>query len=178
MVSVLQSWDLSLTDAMLRNMEAEQERRAQEAARHKEAEAQRCGGWEAGGWPGAALTTPLHRSMNLKVQQLVKEQQQCHQQVSRLPPEGRAGGRRAGSAEAPCGPPTWSGGRLAPFPQLQQAYCELNRRIAEHDKCERRGVGLAELTLQVGFSPLDLGSPTPGLSASSSHLLGRAPPLP
>nr|XP_014337258.1 PREDICTED: putative IQ motif and ankyrin repeat domain-containing protein LOC642574 homolog [Bos mutus] len=110
-VSVLQSWDLSLTDAMLRNMEAEQERRAQEAARHKEAEAQRCGGWEAGGWPGAALTTPLHRSMNLKVQQLAKEQQQCHQ-------------------------------------QLQQAYCELNRRIAEHDKCERRGVGLAELTLQ------------------------------
>uniref|UniRef100_A0A3Q1N3U0 IQ motif and ankyrin repeat containing 1 n=2 Tax=Bos taurus TaxID=9913 RepID=A0A3Q1N3U0_BOVIN len=89
-VSVLQSWDLSLTDAMLRNMEAEQERRAQEAARHKEAEAQR---------------------MNLKVQQLAKEQQQCHQ-------------------------------------QLQQAYCELNRRIAEHDKCERRGVGLAELTLQ------------------------------
>ncbi|XP_065759375.1 IQ motif and ankyrin repeat domain-containing protein 1 isoform X3 [Muntiacus reevesi] len=110
-VSVLQSWDLSLTDAMLRNMEAERERRAQEAARHKEAEAQRCGEWEAGGWPGAALTAPLHHSMNLKVQQLAKEQQQCHQ-------------------------------------QLQQAYCELNRRIAEHDKCERRGVGLAELTLQ------------------------------
>ncbi|KAM9689698.1 IQ motif and ankyrin repeat domain-containing protein 1 isoform 8-T10 [Dama dama] len=59
-VSVLQSWDLSLTDAMLRNMEAERERRAQEAARHKEAEAQR---------------------MNLKVQQLAKEQQQCHQQA-------------------------------------------------------------------------------------------------
>ncbi|KAM9689692.1 IQ motif and ankyrin repeat domain-containing protein 1 isoform 2-T4 [Dama dama] len=110
-VSVLQSWDLSLTDAMLRNMEAERERRAQEAARHKEAEAQRCGEREAGGWPGAALTTPLHHSMNLKVQQLAKEQQQCHQ-------------------------------------QLQQAYCELNRRIAEHDKCERRGAGLAELTLQ------------------------------
>ncbi|XP_055402848.1 IQ motif and ankyrin repeat domain-containing protein 1 [Bubalus kerabau] len=110
-VSVLQSWDLSLTDAMLRNMEAEQERRAQEAARHKEAEAQRCGAWEAGGWPGAALTAPLHRSMNLKVQQLAKEQQQCHQ-------------------------------------HLQQAYCELNRRILEHDKCERRGAGLAELTLQ------------------------------
>ena len=63
-VSVLQSWDLSLTDAMLRNMEAELERRAQEAARHKEAEAQRCGEWEAGGWPGAALTTPLHHSTN------------------------------------------------------------------------------------------------------------------
>ncbi|XP_070320473.1 IQ motif and ankyrin repeat domain-containing protein 1 isoform X2 [Odocoileus virginianus] len=89
-VSVLQSWDLSLTDAMLRNMEAERERRAREATRHKEAEAQR---------------------MNLKTQQLAKKQQQCHQ-------------------------------------QLQQAYCELNRRIAEHDKCERRGAGLAKLTLQ------------------------------
>ncbi|XP_055288218.1 IQ motif and ankyrin repeat domain-containing protein 1 isoform X3 [Moschus berezovskii] len=89
-VSVLQSWDLSLTDAMLRNMEAERERRAQEAARHKEAEAQR---------------------MNLKVQQLAKEQQQCHQ-------------------------------------KLQQAYCKFNQRIAEHDKCKRRGAGLAELMLQ------------------------------
>ncbi|KAM7236821.1 hypothetical protein CapIbe_012493 [Capra ibex] len=89
-VSVLQSWDLSLTDAMLQNMEAERERRAQEAARHQEAEAQR---------------------MNLKVQQLAKDQQQCHQ-------------------------------------QLQQAYCELNRRITEHDQCEQRGAGLAALTLQ------------------------------
>ncbi|XP_042109896.1 IQ motif and ankyrin repeat domain-containing protein 1 isoform X1 [Ovis aries] len=89
-VSVLQSWDLSLTDAMLQNMEAERERRAQEAARHQEAEAKR---------------------MNLKVQQLAKDQQQCHQ-------------------------------------QLQQAYCELNRRIAEHDQCEQRGAGLAALTLQ------------------------------
>ena len=65
---------------------------------------------------------------------------------------------------------------MPPSPQLQQAYCELNRRILEHDKCERRGAGLAELTLQVGFSPLDLGSPLPGLSASSSHLLGRGAP--
>ncbi|MXQ93640.1 hypothetical protein E5288_WYG022373 [Bos mutus] len=132
-VSVLQSWDLSLTDAMLRNMEAEQERRAQEAARHKEAEAQRCGGWEAGGWPGAALTTPLHRSMNLKVQQLAKEQQQCHQ-------------------------------------QLQQAYCELNRRIAEHDKRERRGVGLAELTLQGSQLCTAAEEEVPGLKCQVSEL--------
>lgn len=40
--SVLQSWDLSLTEAMLRNMEAERQRRAQEAERNKEAEAKRC----------------------------------------------------------------------------------------------------------------------------------------
>ncbi|XP_045716834.1 IQ motif and ankyrin repeat domain-containing protein 1 isoform X3 [Phyllostomus hastatus] len=50
-------------------------------------------------------------SMNLKVQQLAKEQQQRHK-------------------------------------ELQQAYCELNRRITEHDKCEQRRAGLAELTLQ------------------------------
>nr|XP_012615590.1 putative IQ motif and ankyrin repeat domain-containing protein LOC642574 homolog isoform X4 [Microcebus murinus] len=88
--SVLQSWDLSLTETMLRNMEAEQQRRAQEAQRHKEAEAKR---------------------MILKVQQLAKEQQRCHK-------------------------------------ELQQAYCELNRRITEHDKCERRLAGKTELTLQ------------------------------
>ncbi|XP_053786090.1 IQ motif and ankyrin repeat domain-containing protein 1 isoform X5 [Desmodus rotundus] len=88
--STLQSWDLSLTEAMLRNMEAERQRRAQEANQHREAEAKR---------------------MNLKVQQLAKEQQQRHK-------------------------------------ELQQAYCELNRRITEHDKCERRLAGKAELTLQ------------------------------
>nr|XP_048310443.1 IQ motif and ankyrin repeat domain-containing protein 1 [Myodes glareolus] len=58
--SVLQSWDLSLTEAMLQNMEAEQHRRAQEAQKHKEAEANR---------------------INLKVQQLAKEQQQCHKEL-------------------------------------------------------------------------------------------------
>ncbi|XP_041528430.1 IQ motif and ankyrin repeat domain-containing protein 1 [Microtus oregoni] len=88
--SVLQSWDLSLTEAMLQNMEAEQQRRAQEAQKHKEAEANR---------------------INLKVQQLAKEQQRCHK-------------------------------------ELQQAYCELNRRIMEHDKCERKCMGKTELTLQ------------------------------
>lgn len=41
-VSVLQSWDLSLTEAMLQNMEAERRRRAQEAEQQEEAEAQRC----------------------------------------------------------------------------------------------------------------------------------------
>lgn len=49
--SVLQSWDLSLTEAMLQNMEAEKERRAQEIQKHKEAEAKRCakGGGERDG---------------------------------------------------------------------------------------------------------------------------------
>lgn len=39
--SVLQTWDLGLTEAMLQNMEAERQRRAQEDERHKEAEAKR-----------------------------------------------------------------------------------------------------------------------------------------
>ncbi|XP_060099008.1 IQ motif and ankyrin repeat domain-containing protein 1 [Heteronotia binoei] len=32
--------------------------------------------------------------------------------------------------------------------ELQQAYCELNRRITEHDKCQRKQMGNAEITLQ------------------------------
>ncbi|XP_069847667.1 IQ motif and ankyrin repeat domain-containing protein 1-like isoform X2 [Dipodomys merriami] len=59
-VSVLRSWDLSLTEAMLQNMEAERQRRDQEARKHKEAEAKR---------------------INVKVQQLAKEQQRCHKEA-------------------------------------------------------------------------------------------------
>ncbi|XP_047414279.1 IQ motif and ankyrin repeat domain-containing protein 1 isoform X5 [Sciurus carolinensis] len=58
--SVLRTWDLSLTEAMLQNMEAERQRRAQEDERHKEAEAQR---------------------LSLRVQQLAKEQHQCHKEA-------------------------------------------------------------------------------------------------
>ncbi|XP_033058476.1 putative IQ motif and ankyrin repeat domain-containing protein LOC642574 homolog isoform X3 [Trachypithecus francoisi] len=97
--SVLRSWDLSLTEAMLQNMEAEQQRRAQEAQRDKEAEAKRCGRQEGCG------------SMTLRTQQLAREQQQCHK-------------------------------------ELQQAYCELSRRIAEHDQCEWRCMDKTKLTLQ------------------------------
>ncbi|KAH0617291.1 hypothetical protein JD844_015327 [Phrynosoma platyrhinos] len=32
--------------------------------------------------------------------------------------------------------------------ELQQAYSELNRRITEHDKCQRKQMGNAEITLQ------------------------------
>ncbi|XP_055288217.1 IQ motif and ankyrin repeat domain-containing protein 1 isoform X2 [Moschus berezovskii] len=126
-VSVLQSWDLSLTDAMLRNMEAERERRAQEAARHKEAEAQR---------------------MNLKVQQLAKEQQQCHQKASRPPPEG--------SAEAPRGPPTWSGGRLAPCPSAAAGLLQVQPedRGARQVQAEGRGPGRAHAAAEEEVSGL------------------------
>ncbi|XP_039109956.1 IQ motif and ankyrin repeat domain-containing protein 1 [Hyaena hyaena] len=88
--SVLRSWDLGLTEAMLRSMEAEQQRRAQEAERLQEAQAER---------------------LKLRVQQLTREQQRRHK-------------------------------------ELQQAYCELNQRITEHDKCEGRRLGHTELTLQ------------------------------
>lgn len=69
---MLQSWDLSLTEAMLKNMEAEQQRRAQEAQKHKENEAKR---------------------INIKVQQLAKEQQKCQKEVICDP--GLPAGRRA-----------------------------------------------------------------------------------
>ncbi|KAM5280698.1 IQ motif and ankyrin repeat domain-containing protein 1 [Ctenodactylus gundi] len=88
--SILQSWDLRLTEDMLRNMEAEQQRRAQEAQRQRAAEAERT---------------------NLKMQQLAKEQQQCRQ-------------------------------------ALQQAYCELNRRIMERDTCQQTCQARKELMLQ------------------------------
>ncbi|XP_043923407.1 IQ motif and ankyrin repeat domain-containing protein 1 [Protopterus annectens] len=32
--------------------------------------------------------------------------------------------------------------------ELQQAYCELNKRITEHDKCERKNMNKREITLQ------------------------------
>lgn len=38
--------------------------------------------------------------------------------------------------------------------QLQQAYTELNRRITEHDKCQRKQMGNAELTLHVSATSL------------------------
>uniref|UniRef100_A0A4X2MEP4 IQ motif and ankyrin repeat containing 1 n=1 Tax=Vombatus ursinus TaxID=29139 RepID=A0A4X2MEP4_VOMUR len=85
-VDVLRSWDISLTDAMLKKMEAEQQRRAQEAQKQKEAETKRS----------------VQDSTN-----------------------------------------------LSPLPQqLQRAYCELNRRITEHDKCERKKMDKTEITLQ------------------------------
>ncbi|XP_074243378.1 IQ motif and ankyrin repeat domain-containing protein 1 isoform X4 [Saimiri boliviensis] len=107
---------------MLQNMEAEQQRRAREAQRHQEAEAEWCGGQEGCGrcWRGAG-TADAGRdlcpssfpfpSLTLKVQQLAREQQQCSK-------------------------------------ELQQAYCELSRRISEHDQCERRHADKTKLTLQ------------------------------
>ncbi|XP_021106477.1 putative IQ motif and ankyrin repeat domain-containing protein LOC642574 homolog isoform X2 [Heterocephalus glaber] len=59
--SVLQSWDLSLTEAMLQNMEAEWQCQAQEAQQQQAAET---------------------NCLALKVQQLAREQQQCHEAVA------------------------------------------------------------------------------------------------
>ncbi|KAK2095189.1 IQ motif and ankyrin repeat domain-containing protein 1 [Saguinus oedipus] len=131
---------------MLQNMEAEQQRRAQEAKRHKEAEAER---------------------MTLKVQQLAREQQQCHKEVSVTSgrswvgsreslvggevgePGGQAprGRARRGSDLARRPGPALPGPAHMPA-QLQQAYCELSRRISEHDQCEWRRTDRTELMLQ------------------------------
>lgn len=45
--------------------------------------------------------------------------------------------------------------------QLQQAYCELNRRTEEHEECGRRDPRRAELTLQASGLPLGPGLPRP-----------------
>ncbi|KAJ6661477.1 hypothetical protein lerEdw1_014386 [Lerista edwardsae] len=63
--------------------------------------------------------------MTQEVEQLAKEHERCSK-------EGPRGG-------------TLSGASLPP--QLQQAYCELNRRITEHDKCQRKRMDNAEITL-------------------------------
>ncbi|XP_019409319.1 PREDICTED: putative IQ motif and ankyrin repeat domain-containing protein LOC642574 homolog isoform X1 [Crocodylus porosus] len=91
LVAIFQSWDIGLTELMLQKMESEQQRRALQEKKLKDAE--------------------THR-MNEEVEQLVKEQEKCNK-------------------------------------ELQQAYLELNRRITEHDKCQRKQMGNREVTLQV-----------------------------
>ncbi|XP_072458683.1 IQ motif and ankyrin repeat domain-containing protein 1 isoform X3 [Notamacropus eugenii] len=61
-VDILKSWDISLTEAMLKKMEAEQQRRAQEAQKQKEAETKR---------------------MAANVQELQKEQERCQKELQR-----------------------------------------------------------------------------------------------
>ncbi|XP_044540696.1 IQ motif and ankyrin repeat domain-containing protein 1 [Gracilinanus agilis] len=61
-VDVLKSWDVTLTDAMLKKMEAEQQRRAQEAQKQKDIETKR---------------------MASNVQELQKEQERCHKELQR-----------------------------------------------------------------------------------------------
>uniref|UniRef100_A0A8C4XXL8 IQ motif and ankyrin repeat containing 1 n=1 Tax=Gopherus evgoodei TaxID=1825980 RepID=A0A8C4XXL8_9SAUR len=91
LVTILHSWDISLTELMLQKMEAEQQRRVLLEKKQEEAE--------------------THR-MSEEVEQLAKAQERCNK-------------------------------------ELQQAYYELNRRIMEHDKCQRKQMVNAELTLQV-----------------------------
>ncbi|KAM9050381.1 LOW QUALITY PROTEIN: IQ motif and ankyrin repeat domain-containing protein 1 [Megaptera novaeangliae] len=74
-VSMLQCWDPSLTDAMLQNMEAQRQRRGQETKQHRGAEA---------------------KCMNLKVQQLPKEQQVSPTRVQPAPRKESVEGGRAG----------------------------------------------------------------------------------
>lgn len=106
-----------------------------------------------------------HCSINLKVEQLAKEQQRCHKEVScdlglplgRRPAGGLGRGKLLGSANLVC-------------PQLQQAYCELNRRITEHDKCERKRMGKTELTLQVAPQAPHQSGGSPSKGRDFRHL--------
>lgn len=135
--SVLQSWGLSLTEAMLQNMEAERQRGAGG------------GGAAARRSRDPALPSHPHPSRKPQVQQLAKGQRQCQKEVS----PGR-------SPRAGC-----------------KASC--SRRTARSaggsgHKCERRPVGKAELTLQVG-SRAWLPLPNMGLRGRGGgprHLLG------
>ncbi|KAL2082884.1 hypothetical protein ACEWY4_020657 [Coilia grayii] len=90
-IQALQGWDISLTDGMLKKMEAERERREGEERKQREAETERLRG---------------------EVHQLQKEHDRCQR-------------------------------------ELKKAYIELNRRITEHDKCERKGMEQTKVTLQV-----------------------------
>uniref|UniRef100_A0A5F8AVF1 Uncharacterized protein n=1 Tax=Macaca mulatta TaxID=9544 RepID=A0A5F8AVF1_MACMU len=189
--SVLHSWDLSLTEAMLQNMEAEQQRRAQEAQRHKEAEAKRCGRQEGCGrcWQGVlARGAGREHGQGAWAGGAGKGRWQGAQAGSVGRERGQGvlvGGlvALAGSAGRGCWWGRWqgawaggagggAGGSLCPssFPlpsmtlkvqqlareqqqchkELQQAYCELSRRITEHDQCEWRCMDKTKLTLQVG----------------------------
>ncbi|XP_077800609.1 IQ motif and ankyrin repeat domain-containing protein 1 isoform X16 [Macaca mulatta] len=187
--SVLHSWDLSLTEAMLQNMEAEQQRRAQEAQRHKEAEAKRCGRQEGCGrcWQGVlARGAGREHGQGAWAGGAGKGRWQGAQAGSVGRERGQGvlvGGlvALAGSAGRGCWWGRWqgawaggagggAGGSLCPssFPlpsmtlkvqqlareqqqchkELQQAYCELSRRITEHDQCEWRCMDKTKLTLQ------------------------------
>ncbi|XP_011805014.1 PREDICTED: putative IQ motif and ankyrin repeat domain-containing protein LOC642574 homolog [Colobus angolensis palliatus] len=73
--------------------------------------------------------------MTLKVQQLAREQQQRHKEYwPALPGPALPGPALPGPARTPT--------------QLQQASCELSRRIAEHDQREWRRMDKTKLTLQ------------------------------
>ncbi|XP_070658392.1 IQ motif and ankyrin repeat domain-containing protein 1 isoform X7 [Bos indicus] len=105
-VSVLQSWDLSLTDAMLRNMEAEQERRAQEAARHKEHEPQSTAAGQ-----GAAAMSPTAAAGLLRAQPEDRGARQVRAE-GRRPGRAHAAGHqgcRGASGQAPAGGPEGRG---------------------------------------------------------------------
>ncbi|XP_029140208.1 putative IQ motif and ankyrin repeat domain-containing protein LOC642574 homolog [Protobothrops mucrosquamatus] len=118
-VAILNAWDITLTDTMLQKMEAEQQRRVQQKQRHKEAEMRQS-------VSPMAIATAAARKAQVSLQNCsaVGLVEQTTEAVEQLAKEHERCSR-----------------------ELQQAYAELNRRITEHDKCQRKQMGNAEMTL-------------------------------
>ncbi|XP_060538150.1 IQ motif and ankyrin repeat domain-containing protein 1 isoform X2 [Pantherophis guttatus] len=131
-VAILSAWDVTLTDTMLQKMEAEQQRRVLQKQRHKEAEVRQARG------------VPKSHSKDLALRRSRK---------TRGGPNVLFTSSSKGPL-MPLGPhrTTEAVEQLAKehercSRELQQAYAELNRRITEHDKCQRKQMGNTELTL-------------------------------
>ncbi|XP_048125326.1 IQ motif and ankyrin repeat domain-containing protein 1-like isoform X2 [Alosa alosa] len=104
-IQTLQSWDVNVTDSMLKKMEAERERRVGEERKLKEEETERNFG-----------TNQQRPVFSLSLRGEVERLQKEHERSQK---------------------------------ELKKAYTELNKRITEHDKCERKGMEQAKVTLQV-----------------------------
>lgn len=129
---------------------------------------------------GALIPLGPHRTAEA-MEQLAKEQERCSREVSTNtssvpgslsgPPSQPEGGTEPTTHQ----PWHWGFGlpvalwpcqrfgfvhlnlprhRASLLLQLQQAYAELNRRITEHDKCQRKQMGNTELTLHVSATSL------------------------
>ncbi|XP_070658387.1 IQ motif and ankyrin repeat domain-containing protein 1 isoform X2 [Bos indicus] len=167
-VSVLQSWDLSLTDAMLRNMEAEQERRAQEAARHKEHEPQSTAAGQ-----GAAAMSPTAAAGLLRAQPEDRGARQVRAE-GRRPGRAHAAGRplflrgpscarQVGVGVQPC--PEQSVG--APLQAIKDAEEQVDRLQQEAQKAEEV-LALARLELREQTEEAE--EEVPGLKCQVSEL--------
>ncbi|XP_069931713.1 IQ motif and ankyrin repeat domain-containing protein 1 isoform X4 [Oryctolagus cuniculus] len=125
---VLRSWDLSLTEAMLQNMDAEHQRRARETQTQQQAEATR---------------------MALQVQRLAQEQQRCHKEavkdaearVDRLRQQAQTAEETLALARLELREQAQEGGRGQPWPRGGEARGGLGAGAASCPRPPRRGDG-------------------------------------
>ncbi|XP_040847526.1 IQ motif and ankyrin repeat domain-containing protein 1 [Ochotona curzoniae] len=139
--SVLQSWDLSLTEAMLQNMDAEHQRRVQQARGQQQAEARR---------------------LTLRVQQLAKVQQRCQQELQQAYCELSC---RIAESEAGCGRCV---GRTELMAQaIRDAEARVDGLRQEAQKAED---ALATARLELREEPQEGEDTAPGLRCSVAEL--------